>query len=148
MFTTLSVGNIIRFEDELCLVTLNRDINGYISLTYLTGNDAGTTVLRHISQVCNNVEKRYRGIEEYVSIFKEKVNDYCEAYYAVKQDLVDANDIINFKDGEIKRLSKELVKSANKDEFDKAVNDMLNSKDISSVEEVSALMKIRALLYK
>lgn len=155
MFTKLSIGDIIRFEDELCLVTLNRDINGYISLTYLTGCDAGTTTLRHISEVCNDIEKRYKGIDDYVSVLKEKIakinNDlqyFIDCDDMNREELKECYSIIDFKNKEIERLYKESLNSANKDSFDKAVNDMLNSKDISSVEEVSALMKIRALLYK
>lgn len=67
---------------------------------------------------------------------------------ALKDELQEYYEIADFKNKELEHLYKEILKSANKDTFDKAVNDMLNSKDISSVEEVSALMKIRALLYK
>lgn len=147
MFASVEVGDIIKYDNNLFIVSISTVRHGYMCLTYLTGDKAGLTTLRYIDDVCNNIEKIYRGIDDYVSIFKEKINDYSDAYYAVKQDLVDANDIINFKNGEIKRLSKELVKSVNKDTFDKAVNDMLNNKDISTVEEVSAIMKLRSAIY-
>lgn len=147
MFTSVEAGDIIKYDNNLFLVSISMVGHGYMCLTYLTGDKAGLTTLRYIDDVCNNIEKRYSGIDDYISIFKEKINDYSEAYYAVKRDLVDANDIINFKNGEIKRLSKELVKSVNKDAFDKAVNDMLNNKDISTVEEVSAIMKLRSAIY-
>ena len=139
MITKVSIGNIIRFEGELFLVTLNRDVDGYMCLTYLTGCNAGTTILRHVANVCNHVEYRYDGINEYVSLSDE--------IGALKDELRECYEIIDFKNKEIERLHKEELSTVNKDTFDKAVNDMLNKKDISTVEEVSALMKLRSAIY-
>lgn len=158
MFTELKIGEIIRFEDELCLVTLDKDINGYISLTYLTGCDAGTTTLRHIATVCNNIEKKYLGFEdlidsmcsrqkEKISKLQETVSSQVDEIDALKDELQDYYDIYDFKNKEIERLYRENQKSVKKDTFDKAVNDMLNNKDISTVEEVSAIMKLRSAIY-
>lgn len=165
MFTELKIGEIIRFEDELCLVTLNRDINGYISLTYLTGCDAGTTTLRHIATVCNNIEKKYLGFGDLINSMcsrqKEKISKLRETVLSQEDEIISLNDeigalkdelqeryeIADFKNKEIERLQKENIKSVNKDSFDKAVNDMLNNKDISTVEEVSAIMKLRSAIY-
>lgn len=165
MFTELKIGEIIRFEDELCLVTLDKDINGYISLTYLTGCEAGTTTLRHIATVCNKIEKKYLGfgdlIDSMCSRQKEKISELQESVLsqvddiislsdeidALKEELQECYEIADFKNKEIERLQKENLKSVNKDAFDKAVNDMLNNKDISTVEEVSALMKLRSTIY-
>ena len=66
---------------------------------------------------------------------------------ALKDELQNCYEIIDFKNKEIKSLQKENLKSVNKDTFDKAVNDMLNNKDISTVEEVSAIMKLRSAIY-
>lgn len=66
---------------------------------------------------------------------------------ALKEELQDYYEIIDFKNKEIERLQKENLKSVNKDAFDKAVNDMLNNKDISTVEEVSAIMKLRSTIF-
>ena len=66
---------------------------------------------------------------------------------ALKEELQKCYEIDAFKNAEIKRLQKENLKSVNKDAFDKAVNDMLNNKDISTVEEVSAIMKLRSAIY-
>lgn len=165
MFTEIKIGEIISFEDELCLVTLNRDINGYISLTYLTGCDAGTTTLRHIATVCNNIEKKYLGFGDLINSMcgrqKEKISKLRETVFsqgdeiislsdeigALKDELQEYYEIADFKNKELERLQKENLKSVNKDAFDKAVNDMLNNKDISTVEEVSALMKLRSAIY-
>lgn len=165
MFTELKTGEIIRFEDELCLVTLDSDINGYIALTFLTGCDAGTTTLLHIATVCNNVEKKYLGFGDLLhsmcSTQKEKISKLRETVLsqedeiislsdeigALKDELQEHYEIADFKNKEIERLQKENLKSVNKDAFDKAVNDMLNNKDISTVEEVSAIMKLRSTIY-
>lgn len=165
MFTELKMGEIIRFEDELCLVTLNRDINGYVALTYLTGCDAGTTTLRHIASVCNNIEKKYFGFGDLIhsmcSRQKEKISKLRETVLSQEDEIISLSDEIGalkdelqecyeigvFKKEEIERLQKEIHSAVNKATFDKAVNDMLNNKDISTVEEVSALMKLRALIY-
>lgn len=154
MITKVSIGDIIRFDGELFLVTLNRDADGYMCLTYLTGCNAGTTTLRHVATVCNNIERCYGGIDEYTSVLKNKlqsVNNQLQ-YFIDKDDtneieLQECYEIIDFKNKEIERLQKEKLKSVNKDTFDKAVNDMLNNKDISTVEEVSALMKLRSTIY-
>lgn len=66
---------------------------------------------------------------------------------ALKEELQECHEIADFKNKEIERLQKENLKSVNKDTFDKAVNDMLNNKDISTVEEVSAIMKLRSAIY-
>ena len=66
---------------------------------------------------------------------------------ALKKELQKCYEIDDFKNKEIERLQKENLKSVNKDAFDKAVNDMLNNKDISTVEEVSAIMKLRSAIY-
>lgn len=165
MFTELKTGEIIRFEDELCLVTLNRDINGYVSLTYLTGCDAGTTTLRHIASLCNNIEKKYLGFGDLIhsmcSRQKEKISKLRETVLsqgdeiislndeigALKDELQECYEIDSFKNAEIERLQKKVHCAVNKDAFDKAVNDMLNNKDISTVEEVSAIMKLRSTIY-
>lgn len=165
MFTDLKTGEIVRFEDELCLVTLNRDINGYISLTILTGCDAGTTTLRHIASVCNNIEKKYLGFEDLLhsmcSAQKEKISKLRETTLsqndkiislsdeieALKDELQECYEIGSFKKAEIERLRKEVHSAVNKDTFDNAVNDMLNNKDISTLEEVSAIMKLRSAIY-
>lgn len=65
----------------------------------------------------------------------------------LKEELQECYEIADFKNKEIERLQKENIKSVNKDAFDKAVNDMLNNKDISTVEEVSAIMKLRSAIY-
>lgn len=65
----------------------------------------------------------------------------------LKEELQECYEIADFKNKEIERLQKENLKSVNKDAFDKAVNDMLNNKDISTVEEVSAIMKLRSAIY-
>lgn len=165
MFTELKTGEIIRFEDELCLVTLNRDINGYIALTYLTGCDAGTTSLLHIATVCNNVEKKYLGfgdlmhsmgasqkekickLRETVLSQEDEIISLSDEIGALKDELQEHYEIADFKNKEIERLRKEVHSAVNKDTFDNAVNDMLNNKDISTVEEVSALMKLRSAIY-
>lgn len=67
---------------------------------------------------------------------------------ALKDELQECYEIATFKNSEIERLQKENIKSVNKETFDKAVNDMLKNEEVSTVEEVSALIKIRALLYK
>lgn len=85
------------------------------------------------------------------NVISEKNNEIISLHdeiSALKDELQECYEIDVFKNTEIERLQKEALCTVNKDTFDKAVNDMLNSKDISSVEEVSALMKIRALLYK
>lgn len=66
---------------------------------------------------------------------------------SLKDELQECYEIDAFKNAEIERLQKENLKSVNKDTFDKAVNDMLNNKDISTVEEVSAIMKLRSAIY-
>lgn len=165
MFTELKIGEIIRFEDELCLVTLNRDINGYICLTYLTGCDAGTTTLKHIATVCNNIEKKYLGFGDLINSMcsrqKEKISKLRETVLsqgnemislndeigALKDELQECYEIADFKNKEIERLQKENLKSVNKGTFDKAVNDMLKNEDITTVEEVSAIMKLRSAIY-
>lgn len=158
MFTELKIGEIVRFEDELCLVTLDRDINGYISLTYLTGCDAGTTTLRLIATVCNNIEKKYLGFDDLIKsmcgIQKEKISKLRETVLsqgdeidALKDELQDYYKINDFKNKEIERLYKENQKSVNKDRFDKVVNDMLKNEEVSTVEEVSAIMKLRSAIY-
>ena len=165
MFTELKTGEIVRFEDELCLVTLDKDINGYIALTYLTGCDAGTATLRHISTVCNNIEKKYLGFGDLINSMcgrqKEKISKLRERVLsqgdeiislsdeigALKDELQEHYEIADFKNKEIKRLQRENLKSVNKDAFDKAVNDMLTHEEISTVEEVSALMKLRSAIY-
>ena len=66
---------------------------------------------------------------------------------ALKDELQNYYEIIDFKNKEIERLQKENIKSVNKDTFDKAINDMLKNEDITTVEEVSALMKLRSTIY-
>lgn len=66
---------------------------------------------------------------------------------ALKDELQECFEIGAFKNSEIERLQKENIKSVNKDTFDKVVNDMLKNEEVSSVEEVSALMKLRSALY-
>lgn len=66
---------------------------------------------------------------------------------ALKEELQESYEIADFKNKEIERLQKENLKSVNKDSFDKVVNDMLNNGDISTVEEVSAIMKLRSAIY-
>ena len=66
---------------------------------------------------------------------------------ALKEELQECYEIADFKNKEIERLQKENLKSVNKEAFDKAVNDMLNNKDIATVEEVSAIMKLRSAIY-
>ena len=66
---------------------------------------------------------------------------------ALKDELQECYEIADFKNAEIERLQKENLKSVKKDTFDKAVNDMLNNKDISTIEEVSAIMKLRSAIY-
>lgn len=154
MITKVSIGDIIKFEGELFLVTLNRDVDGYMCLTYLTSCNAGTTTLRHVATVCNNIERRYGGIDEYVSTLKNKlqsINNQLQYFIdrddMNKSELQECYEIIDFKNKEIERLHKEELSTVNKDTFDKAVNDMLNKKDISTVEEVSAIMKLRSAIY-
>lgn len=154
MFTSVGVGDIIRFEDELYLVAMDKDRVGYICLTYLTGNMAGFSTLRDIDEVCNNIERKYRGIDDYVSALKEKLQKInTDLQYFIdcddmnREELKECYSIIDFKNKEIERLQKENLKSVNKDTFDKAVNDMLKNEEVSTVEEVSALMKLRALIY-
>lgn len=186
MVTKVSIGDIIRFEGELFLVTLNPDRCGYMSLTYLTGCNAGMTILKHVVEVCNNIEMRYGGFGDFLESncesFKKKISllnktilSQKDEYRTSREELADAWNVISakndeiislsdeigalkdelqehyeiadFKNKEIKRLQKENLKSVSKEAFDKAVNDMLNNKDISTVEEVSAIMKLRSAIY-
>lgn len=154
MYTSVGVGDIIRFENDLYLVSIDKETVGYICLTYLTGNMAGLSISRDIDEVCNNIERRYRGIDDYVSTLKNKLakinNDlqyFIDCDDMNRSELKECYGIIDFKNKEIERLQKEALGGVNKDAFDKAVNEMLNNKDISTVEEVSALMKLRALIY-
>ena len=66
---------------------------------------------------------------------------------ALKDELQECHEIIDFKNKELDRLYKETLKSANKDDFDNVVNDMLKNEEVSTVEEVSALIKLRSALY-
>lgn len=175
MISKVSIGDIIKFEGELFLVTMNKDADGYMCLTYLTSCNAGTTTLRHVATVCNNIERRYSGIDEYVSEFKETIQlqkdeyrtsreELAEAWNvisakndeiislwdeigALKDELQERYEIADFKNKEIDRLYKENLKSVNKDTFDKVVNNMLKNEEVSTVEEVSAIMKLRSTIY-
>ena len=82
-----------------------------------------------------------------ISAKNDEIISLSDEIGALKDELQEHYEIIDFKNKEIKRLQKENLKSVNKDSFDKAVNDMLNNKDISSVEEVSAIMKLRSAIY-
>ena len=77
----------------------------------------------------------------------EEIIRFEDEIDALKDELQNCYEIIYFKNKEIERLQKENLKSVNKDTFDKAVNDMLNNKDISTVEEVSAIIKLRSAIY-
>ena len=186
MFTSVEAGDIIKYDNNLFLVSISTVGHGYMCLTYLTGDKAGRTTLRYIDDVCNNIEMRYGGLVDFLDsnceLYKKRISllnktillqkdeyrtsreELADAWSvisakndeiislsdeigALKEELQEHYEIADFKNKEIKRLSKELVKSVNKDAFDKAVNDMLNNKDISTVEEVSALMKLRSVIY-
>lgn len=84
------------------------------------------------------------------NIISEKNDEIISLYDeigALKGELQECYEIVAFKNSEIERLQKENLKSVNKDTFDKVVNDMLKNEEVSSVEEVSALMKLRSALY-
>lgn len=92
MITKVSIGDIIRFEGELFLVTLNRDVDGYMCLTYLTGCDAGTTTLRHVATVCNNIEKKYLGFGDLIHSMcatqKEKISKLRETVLSQEDEII------------------------------------------------------------
>lgn len=186
MFASVEVGDIIKYDNNLFLVSISTVRHGYMCLTYLTGDKAGLTTLRYIDDVCNNIEMRYKGLEDFLDtnceLYKKKISllnktilSQKDEYRTSREELADAwsvisakNDeiislsdeigalkdelqehyeIADFKNKEIERLQKEVLRMVNKDTFDKAVNDMLNNKDITTVEEVSAIMKLRSAIY-
>lgn len=106
-----------------------------------------TTLLSQKEEI---VELRKR-LEEALNVISPKNDEIISLHdeiSALKDELQECYEIDAFKNEQIEILNKKLLRSVGRDLFDKTVNDLLNSKDISSVEEVSALMKIRALLYK
>lgn len=82
-----------------------------------------------------------------ISAKNDEIISLSDEIGALKEELQEHYEIADFKNKEIERLQKEVLRMVNKDTFDKTVNDMLNNKDISTVEEVSAIMKLRSAIY-
>lgn len=159
-------GNIIFIDEECYMILSCDDHDGILKMMQLTGEYTGLTYFRTIGNIIDKIDKYYYDLSDLIKSFcseqkkkievlnnkVQKINNQLQYFIdrddANKDELDECYSIIDFKNKEIERLQKESLDTVNKDDFDKAVNDMLNDKDISTVEEVSALMKIRALLYK
>lgn len=158
-------GNIVFINDDYYMILSCDSHDGNLIMMQLTGEYAGVTYFRTMVNIVDKIEKHYFDFSDLIKSFcsgqkkkiealnnkVQKINNQLQYFIdrdeANKNELDECYSIIDFKNKEIERLQKEALCTVNKDNFDKAVNDMLNSKDISTVEEVSALMKIRALLY-
>lgn len=86
-------------------------------------------------------------LKEKISKLQETVLSQKDEICALKDELREYYEIADFKNKELEWLYKENLKSVNKDTFDKVVNDMLKNEEVSTVEEVSALMKLRSAIY-
>lgn len=158
-------GNIVFINDDYYMILSCDSHDGELIMMQLNGEYAGVTYFRTMVNIVDKIEKHYFDFSDLIKSFcsgqkkkiealnnkVQKINNQLQYFIdrdeANKNELDECYSIIDFKNKEIERLQKEALCTVNKDNFDKAVNDMLNSKDISTVEEVSALMKIRALLY-
>lgn len=158
-------GNIVFINDDYHMILSCDSHDGNLITMQLTGEYAGVTYFRTMVNIVDKIEMHYVDFSDLIKSFcsvqkkkiealnnkVQKINNQLQYFIdrdeANKNELDECYSIIDFKNKEIERLQKEALCTVNKDNFDKAVNDMLNSKDISTVEEVSALMKIRALLY-
>lgn len=159
-------GNIVFIDDDYYIILSCDSHDGNLIMMQLTGEHAGVTYFRTKDNIVDKIKMHYFDFSDLIKSFcscqkkkievlrnkVQKTNNQLQYFIdrddANKNELDECYSIIDFKNKEIERLQKEALCTVNKDNFDKAVNDMLNSKDISTVEEVSALMKLRALLYK
>lgn len=92
----------------------------------------------------------YNCLEDALKVICKKndeINSLSDEIGALKEELQYCYEIDDFKNKEIERLYKEKKESVNKDTFDKVVNDMLKNEEVSTVEEVSAIMRLRSAIY-
>mgnify|MGYP000946708299 CR=1 FL=1 len=106
-----------------------------------------TTLISQKEEI-NELRKSLEEALNDISPKNDEIISLHDEISALKDELQECYEIDSFKNEQIEILNKKLLRRVGRDLFDKTVNDLLNSKDISTVEEVSALMKIRALLYK
>ena len=166
-------GDLIFYDSNYYMILSCDSRDGELILTAITGDYVGVAIIKRFDEIVDKIEKHYLGLwdlinsmcarqKEKISSLREELADarnvisakndeiisLSDEIGALKDELQDDYEIADFMNKEIVRLQKEVLVSVTKDDFDKAVNDMLFCQDISTVEEVSALMKIRALLYK
>lgn len=158
MMSSFGRGDIVFSNNIYYIVKELDEETRTIALTQLNGVLAGVGFRQNFDEFCDRIESHYLGLGDFIVSLgekqKEKISKLREDIYTLndnygelKKEMAEMQSIIAFKNDEIIRLSNESAKKVNKDTFDKAVNEMLNNKDISTVEEVSALMKLRALIY-
>ena len=167
MYITRSFGrgDIVFMCDTYYMVKKLDEESRTITIIQLNGDSAGVLFIKDFDEFCIRIEKHYSCLGDFITSLgknqKEKISKLREMVLsqgvelislndeigALKDELQECYEISDFKNKEIERLHKENLKSVKKDTFDKAVNDMLNNKDISTVEEVSAIMKLRSAIY-
>lgn len=144
-------GNILFIDNDYHMILSCDGHDGNLIMMQLTGEHAGVTYFRRIGNIVDKIDKHYFGFSDLIKSLgdrQDEIISLSDEIGALKDELQECYEIADFKNNEIGRLQKKVLSSVNKDSFDKAVNDLLNDKEITTVEEVSALMKIRALLYK
>lgn len=158
MICSFGRGDIVFIRDTYYIVKKLDEENRTITLIKLNGELAGVIFIMDFDEIVYKIENHYLGFGDLINSMCAKQKDALrdanniisernDEIEVLKGELQECYEIDAFKNAEIERLQKENLKSVNKDTFDKAVNDMLNNKDISTVEEVSAIMKLRSAIY-
>lgn len=158
MMSSFGRGDIVFSNNIYYIVKELDEETRVIAITQLNGVLPGVGFRQNFDEFCSRIEKHYLGLGDFIttlgenqkkkiSKLREEILTLNDEYGELKEEIGELWGIINFKNDEIIRLSNENAKNVSKDKFDNVVNDMLNNGDISTVEEVSALMKLRALIY-
>lgn len=158
MMNSFGRGDIVFVCDTYYIVKEVDEENRIITIIQLSGELAGFTFKRNFDEFSSLIDAHYLGLGDFItslgenqkkklSKLREEIFTLNDEYGELKEEMGELWSIISFKNDEIIRLTNENSKKVSKDKFDNAVNDMLNNGVISTVEEVSALMKLRALIY-
>lgn len=158
MMSSFDRGDIVFASNTYYIVKKLDEESRTITIVQLNGCLAGVVSIIDFDEFCSKIDAHYLGLGDFItslgenqkkkiSKLREEILTLNDEYGELKEEIGELWRVISFKNDEIIRLSNENAKNASKDKFDNAVNDMLNNGDISTVEEVSALMKLRALIY-
>lgn len=158
MMRSFDCGDIVFVCDTYYMVKKVDEENRIITIIQLSGEMVGFTFKKNVDEFSSLIKAHYLGLGDFItslgenqkkkiSKLREEIYTLNDEYGELKEEMGELWCIISFKNDEIIRLSNENAKNVSKDKFDNVVNDMLNNGDISTVEEVSALMKLRASIY-